>query len=1660
MSYLARTVISAWLLMIAGISAIAAPSEWATDREADAIVSEIQAFFKGAEIRATGAPGNAVAEEKVAKLFANSGMQNGEITFRSASFIPGKATLTVKGLPPIEMLAMHPTLMRPGNFPSRDFETDLVYIPHQADTNILVSAKGRELNGTVGVREMQAGSSISLMSFGMKGFLYIEPPSDANYASKQRALITGSDVAVPQYFIRRADGVKLIGLLKSHSRLTGRIQSTPSRWENRMLRDLWAFVPGSGPDLKKDVVLIVSPLDSNCAVPGLAVGAQHAANLHLMLKMFEEFKNDPPARSTLFAAANAHSMCFQGERLLSWNLLAPTRELEEVRDTLAKDMSYQQLIVKNYKVLKLDGKHIEEDNDYIVKLRKLTDSSLGRHVIIKNEIVDLAKRDVNRLKGDKLDVTRSDLPEEEKETKIAVIEESLRKYIDVLMLFNKVGHKTSLIELHERQPDAVEILRLYVKEIIARNQRWSELNARDLEISSGNTRIRDVLQGGKVSFVISLQLTWQSDKVGFAISADGWGDDTNWQAPFGRNAVAVARQMPEVRSGRKRDPMIDTMTRAGGLPEGVHVRPAAGLAVFSSADAMPAFALLNAYASEGYVFATTDTFNNLNAKNVACMMNYVPAYVRALLNDRNTTKPSVLLSFKKRNSLRDPIWSVQIKTFRFDKFAASVLPNLPVPRTMLSLYTAAPNVGYGVLNTYIALTDDRAATVFYGIPVDASMTPMSTSAFRYDDDFVNVELTIDAGDAHEKSTSNIKETTSAKIALFPCKEIPIYQRFDPSKVSTANIAVTSYHVLDGRTDSSPRRYGMSGAIPLMTKKTILNAAGPAAIYIDENERVKILTKNKRVVLNSSEEEPEGIGYASLEELGPDFFAAAARDMSYLNHYRIGRLRGVSDELAQDFMRIGDEALARMDEAKKNKDYISYVKNQYLALGAQHKAYDQATSIANDMLKAVVFYMALMLPFCFFLQKLIFKFVKIETQMAVFALMFVATFIVFRMIHPAFKIAKMPEAMFIAFVMGALGAFVIRVLQSRFDGEMQLLFQTYSGMDTSSVTYSTAGQQAMLIGVNNMKRRRVRTALTTATIVLVTFTMLSFSSISKKMSPTIISKERAAPYTGIMYHWPGQLMDPNTSAVVQNMFLGESEITARSWRMSLRKRELSGQTVIRPVLVSCSASEKVAQIDAVLSLQQNDNGFLAEIPLITGRYFSGSYAREVIVPTGIADILGITPANMAETKITLLGHSFDVVGILDDDKFRAIKDINDKLLVPIQIEKLATDQLEALTAGVEEEEEGEAGVTYVDMAALLIMPANGLSQVQDGSLVGGVFSISIKFPDNEPIWPHAEKLLTATRAKFYISSLVPFRIGGEKGREVAPGVYYVGSGYRTSIGGLSVLIIPLLIASTIILNTMLGSVYERKAEIAIYNAVGLNPTHIGMFFLAEAFVYSVIGSVGGYLIGQILSIILTSTQLVSGINLNFSSLSVVYVILFTISVVLLSTIYPARVATKEAIPSGKRKWSMPDHKDGVMNVFFPFIYQERLLPGIMNYLEEYFARYTEASIGDLIARPEGKSSGKDDKGRSTYDLVYDIALAPYDLGVTQMVTFRASYDERVRAHKVLLEIKRVSGQDSNWISTNRPFLEKMRQHMLHWRNLDKAQHAMFVEQGKRSFDVSA
>ena len=185
---------------------------------------------------------------------------------------------------------------------------------------------------------------------------------------------------------------------------------------------------------------------------------------------------------------------------------------------------------------------------------------------------------------------------------------------------------------------------------------------------------------------------------------------------------------------------------------------------------------------------------------------------------------------------------------------------------------------------------------------------------------------------------------------------------------------------------------------------------------------------------------------------------------------------------------------------------------------------------------------------------------------------------------------------------------------------------------------------------------------------------------------------------------------------------------------------------------------------------------------------------------------------------------------------------------------------------------------------------------------------------------AQALLEDFLLRVAVSLFVGLRQDGTS----AIGVWAYSSIGATAIKGLGVLIVPMLIAAFIVLNTMLGTVYERLKDIGIYAAVGLAPSHISLLFIAEACAYAVLGITLGYLGGQGMGLVLNYWDMLGGLNLNYSSLAAVFSALIVMGVVLLSTVYPARVAARTAVPDLVRRWQ-PDPPVGAEWEFrFPFL----------------------------------------------------------------------------------------------------------------------------------------
>jgi hypothetical protein len=247
----------------------------------------------------------------------------------------------------------------------------------------------------------------------------------------------------------------------------------------------------------------------------------------------------------------------------------------------------------------------------------------------------------------------------------------------------------------------------------------------------------------------------------------------------------------------------------------------------------------------------------------------------------------------------------------------------------------------------------------------------------------------------------------------------------------------------------------------------------------------------------------------------------------------------------------------------------------------------------------------------------------------------------------------------------------------------------------------------------------------------------------------------------------------------------------------------------------------------------------------------------------------------------------------------------------------------------------------------------------------------------------------------------------------------------------------------VLNTMLGSVYERVKEIYIYSSLGLAPNHVAALFIAEASVYAVIGAIAGYLVGQSAAKIVTVFHLSSSLNLNYSSLSAVGTTVVIMATVLLSVIYPARRASDIAMPGIERRWSLPDPEGDLLRMNLPFTVTGDQALGVNMYLREFFMAHTDYSLGQFSTAEIEMARTEFEKGGG-FSLAAMVWLAPYDLGVSERMTVQTVPTEDPEIFTIEADILRQSGDDASWRRVTRNFINIIRKQYLLWRTFPAAQ----------------
>ncbi|HMO26346.1 MAG TPA: hypothetical protein PKB10_08750, partial [Tepidisphaeraceae bacterium] len=200
------------------------------------------------------------------------------------------------------------------------------------------------------------------------------------------------------------------------------------------------------------------------------------------------------------------------------------------------------------------------------------------------------------------------------------------------------------------------------------------------------------------------------------------------------------------------------------------------------------------------------------------------------------------------------------------------------------------------------------------------------------------------------------------------------------------------------------------------------------------------------------------------------------------------------------------ATGMLEDAKaalEANDGNGVMKHSTGAWALEARVYSAAASMANDVVNAAIFLLLLCVPFAFCMERLVIGAASIYKQIGGMMLIFAIMTAALWAFHPAFKISSSPLIIILAFAIILMSSVVINVVYSRFDTELRKIRSGKGGGVTTSFARASVLASAVQLGIANMRRRKFRTALTSITVVLITFAVLCFASTSRYIDTTTL-----------------------------------------------------------------------------------------------------------------------------------------------------------------------------------------------------------------------------------------------------------------------------------------------------------------------------------------------------------------------------------------------------------------------------------------------------------------------------------------------------------------------------------------------------------------------------
>lgn len=1555
--------------------------------------------------RSTGSVGAESTAAYIKEQLTRLGFDNVQSQHFSVPVIRNRqSTLTIPAYD--RKVAIRPLLgnaVMPQTIAAPGISAPLLYVGrgHPADFN------GKDIAGSIILMELDSAKNwLYAANLGARALIYVDRGNSPKILFEDKFEL--SPVQFPRFWMPLAQLRDLFGFFETApgGRVAPKINLTSQiSWQLVPAQNIFCLVPGADPKLAEQLVMVTAFYDSRSWVAGLSPGADEAVGIATLLDLARHLQATPPQRTVLLVATSGHAQALAGMREMVWSFAARSKDM----------------------------RHMKKRLKALVKQTRKTIAALKKAVFEKNAAAEadpdqalVQKAMVERLKTEADKISRR-LMWLRLQKKKQANQDLIQQLAAERQLLRRLLWKPAFADL---LPEEHRMLNQLLPRTIA-DQRAVLADAR-LELANLESArsFRGQVKTHDLVAAVSLHLSSHGDGFG----AFNYG----WMYPFRpriNRVAAYSRFYEALRTGKV---ALEKSAELAGVFKDT-LRPTRKRSWQSYfLDRPPLEGEVTALAGyHGVTFVTThdaramwgtpfDTLQKVDAANARRQSAAVSAMIGHLA--RVVNLPSDIFP---RNG-----FSAVVGRARFLRHG-ELFADQPAPGTVLLAYQGPAR--------FYTMVNHMGTFLLKGVADKKhSFHKVIFEGYKFDPSTGRVIWTIDKKQTG-KAAYRVKmyrrkmETT---LIMFACKGITIFDLLEPRTFRY----MTKGKIIDGRREADPQRYFYSRLDTWRSNLTtvFLEPGTPLKITLSDS-----VLRKKLILLNNSPEDPQGSGY--LPEKWPILHYTqyrVARDMWTLLAPRIANLekRGIFNEQIRRLQQEGLSELKTAEVSLSSRRYDKFFEASAWSWALASRVYDDVERTQKDVLYGVLFYIALFVPFAFCLERLLFCYSNIYKRIIAFCVILMLLIAIIYNVHPAFRLAYSPMVVILAFFIMGLSLIVTLIIFFRFEGEMARLQSRAQALQTDQIGRWKAFVAAFLLGVSNLRRRRLRTALTCTTLVILTFTIMSFTSAKSVRHHARILYDSKSPYQGFLLknvNWRD--LPPEALEVIANTFAGEGTTVPRVWL------EDEDRTRRPRIPVSHAGRRFEAQGLVGLSYEESRVSGLDKI-LVGGRWLKKGERQVVILPRRMAQNLGINPQHPDGTLVTLWGMPFRVVGVFSAEKLMQLSDLDGEPLTPVTFPRelstaMSEVEMEALESG-EDVREFQSRYQHIPADLTMIIPYQTLLAAG-----GHLKAVAIRTSTGKTVRDTAQGLVD----RFGLSLF-----SGE-----ADGTYLYNASDTMSYSGVPNIIIPLAISIFIVLNTMIGSVYERKREIAIYTSVGLAPSHVSFLFVAEAMAFAVLSVVFGYLLAQTTARLFAETALWSGITVNYSSMSGVAAMVLVILVVLISVIYPSRVAGQIAIPDVNRSWSLPEAVGNQMRLTLPFLMTYREHRSIGGFLYDYFLGHQDVSHGMFstadvrfsyidhgqpqIAPDENLPAAQKQDPNECLVIRSNVWLAPFDFGIMQAVElqFKPAEDEPGFL-EIHVELTRLSGEANAWRRINKTFLHVVRRQLLAWRSFDE-QSKSFYEQ---------